>query len=633
MQVSRSSQTATENSLANFTLSAAPCGLAGLKCRPPRIDLNDLLTVNFDKLANFYKGACWTTYYLSALSHVATQLGALDNQILATICIPVAGTQETQRIYRCIEALGYQTLSNERFEIALLVNYSAQDSVNKCDEIDQLFSEIDRARRDFPSLNVRTATLQFNSYEEISIGYLRSLLSDAVIERALRSSRTDDLVMLRLDADTRAVKQQLLEAHIRLYNSRPNVLSIQGGLRWSPEGLANSPEQFAQLAYFSLQSTVERHRNLVASWSGPAGSIRASAYCWIGGYDPNCHLAEDHDLTVRLFSSTPSDNQLEAVVPGGPTTNVVTSNRRAVGALERNVPVSLQWQPGPTEFRIQDCSIRQREEGNLCEPNTLRLNTGLQDLEARLACADGMISNRESEANHNYLKTKQILSREGLLARLHKAYSVEGQLVSRLLCHLPENVARFRGDSPDRIDAIRARVCDEELIRDRLERYWSPFLTWPHKIGVAVQKSIKRSKLPQKLPGQIRVDMCLGVIPEMTSDVTEETFMAALTASQALLIHVTLPYSWGKVTLALRREQYPSVDLVASVHHQPRATSKRGASNQSNVNHQIFEAFSKNMEEQLAPKYRLDFEPSRLVADRVVTCIVLPLMEMEFKLC
>jgi hypothetical protein len=633
MQAGTAPQTATENSSANLTVPDAPRSrLADLKGKPPSFDPDALLTRNFGDLADFYKKTCWSRDYIPTVSDIATQLGALDNEILASICIPVAGAQEMQKIYRCIQAFGYQTLSKERFEIALLVNYSAADYTDKHGEINQLFSEIDRAQRDFPALKVRTATLQFNSYEEISIGYLRSLLSDAVIERALRSSRADDLVMLRLDADTRAVKQQLIESHIRLYNSRPNVLSIQGGLMWSPEGLANSPEQFVDLAYFSLQHTVERHRDLIASWSGPAGSIRGSAYCWIGGYDPGCHLAEDRDLTKRLFISTPLDNQLDAVVPGGPATNVVTSNRRAVLALEHNVPVSSQWETGSTQFRAEDRSIRQRNEGNSCDQNNPPSNAGLKEVEVRLAREEVKVSAEKSGADHDYLKAKQILAREGLLARLYETYAVEGHLVNRLLCDLPQDVANFRGDGPDRLSDIRDSSFREEIIRDRLERYWWPFLEWPSKIGLAVQKSVKRSKLPKMLKRQIRMDINLGVLPEITPDLTEKTFLAALTESQALRIHVTLPHTWGKVTIALRRDRSPFADLVASVEYHPRKTSKEGDSNKNNLDRHILETFSTSIEEQLATKNPLYFQSSRLIADRLVAGIVTSLEQLELEL-
>lgn len=633
MQAGAETHTKTRDSSQDLTLPEAPKGgIRDLKCIPTELDPQELLTCNFLDLASRYR-QIWSETYKTIVSDIATQVGTLDNKILASICIPVAGAQEAQRIYRCIQAFGYQTLSNERFEISLLVNYAARDLADNHGNINQLFSEIDRARSDFPDLKVRTATLKFDSYEEISIGYLRSLLSDAVIERALRSSRAEELVMLRCDADTRAVKQQKLESHIRLYNSRPNVLSIQGGLIWSPEGLAESPEHFVNLALFSLEHTVAKHRNLIGSWPGPAQSIRGTAYCWIGGYNPYCAVGEDNDLARRLFKEARS-SRLIAIMPGGPGTRVVTSNRRAVQALNLDLTVSSQWEAGPTEFRNEDHNIRELSEGNSDEPNSSRLKTSPKEIRLRLSSEDVRIASGKSRSDHNYLKAKQLLSDEGILARLHQTHAVDGHLVNRMLRDLPQNVANFRGAGPDSVNPIRDACSDDGPITEHFNRYLWRFVDWSYMLAYAIQKSIERSQVSPKLKKLLSMGIENGLDTPTIIDLTNEDPISALTKMlerQALHIHVRLQHKWGEATLILRADQDRTGNLLPTVQYHPHKSSVGDRFKVNKQALQVFQAFSQNMEEQLANPNLFIFEPARLIADRLVAIITNSLNQLELE--
>lgn len=442
----------------------------------------------------------WSAEYEATVTRVAHQLDVLPVEKLASICIPVAGAQETEKIYRCIQSLAYQTLAAEKFEIALLVNFSDRDRHEGAANIERLNSEIERAKRDFPHLDIRTASFEFDSAELMTIGYLRSLLCDAVMKRAHDSLRLDDIIMLRFDADTRAVKQQLLESHIRLYQSRPHVLSIQGGLIWSPEGLEKNPPLFAQLAYDSLQSMVNRHRRILSDWSGPSASIRGSAYCWIGGYDSRDSIAEDRQLAVRLLKALPRESCLEGVICGGPSTIVITSNRRAAAAFCNDVPAGLQWSNPKTQFSCDDRAIRTAVEGcgEKAERRVLRSNTsGRED---QYAYGRRLSELAVGGLNMDFERSAQLLSMPGVLSRLHRAYAMEEVLTQRMLRKLPDRLVAQRGEIPGRIRRIEAR----ETLDQPYSRFLSHSLDWTKDLSLSIRRSLRRCKVDSS---QITIDV------------------------------------------------------------------------------------------------------------------------------
>ncbi len=448
----------------------------------------ELLDYPLEELAARYMDL-WSPQYKDTVTQVAQQLGSLAHGKLASVCIPVAGAQEMGKIYRCIESLAYQTISPEQFEIALLVNFSDKDRRERSEDIGQLYAEIERARGDFPKLDTRIATFEFDSISAMTIGYLRSLLCDAVSQRARERPRADDIIMLRFDADTRAIKQQLIESHIRLYHSRPNVLSIQGGLIWSPEGLEANPRLFVALAYHSLQSIVNRHRRVLPDWTGPAASIRGSAYCWIGGYDPSENLAEDHQLAVRLIQAVPQESGLDAVVCGGPSTLVVTSNRRAVAAYKNKQPVDSQWVDEKTRFSCDDHDIRASAEGCALTP-VRKLShfkpSGIDDPFSTQATLEelGVFG-----LDLDFTKTDGLLSKSEVLRLLHQGYSNENTLIKRMLRTLPDEVLRQRGELPNRIRKIEAASAPH----CRQRRFLSHSADWTKELSALIHRNLSRA--------------------------------------------------------------------------------------------------------------------------------------------
>lgn len=556
----------------------------------------DLLEKSLSDLFIQYK-ALWSAEYEATVSEVANQLGVFEGEKLASICIPVAGAQEMEKIYRCIQSLAYQTLPTKKFEIALLVNFSDRDEREGATNIETLNSEIARAKRDFPHLDVRTATFEFDSAALMTIGYLRSLLCDAVMRRAHDNVSLDDMIMLRLDADTRATKQQLLESHIRLYHSRPNVLSIQGGLLWSPEGLEKNPPLFAQLAYDSLQSMVNRHRRVLSDWSGPSASIRGSAYCWIGGYDPRDLIAEDRQLAVRLLKALPRESCLEGVTCGGPSTIVITSNRRAAAAFCNEIPVSLQWSNPRTQFSCDDRAIRVAVEGYREGAESRLLLSKAPDSDDQLTHGATLAQQAVVGLNMDFERSAQLLSIPGVLSRLHRAYAVEETLTQRMLQKLPDGVTAQRGEIPDHIRRIEA----SDAPRPRHSRFLFHSLDWTKDLSLSIRRSLGRYKMDSS---QITI-----VVESPTPH--EKSIRIDLNRDLVM-----------RLWLKQEPESTPILKCAIDRKHWPAETFSVGAK-------LIHDAISAAIVKRCLPYTDIFYaEPTRLVADRIVEIIARSLIRL-----
>ncbi|MFN4894445.1 MAG: hypothetical protein ACK5HO_01555 [Pseudomonadota bacterium] len=482
----------------------------------------DLISKSLDQIISKYIDS-WGENYRQAVSAVASDLGPLEQSKIASFCIPVAGAQEMNKIYRCLQSFAYQTVSAERFEILLLVNFSDQDQLQRNLDIAKLYEEIDRAKKDFPHLDIRVAALEFEHASPMTIGYLRSILCDAVVNRVSSRGPTGDLIILSFDADTRAIRQQLLESHIRTYSTRPEVLSIQGGIIWSPEGLQESKGLFIKLAQHSAANMVSMHRNRWPKWCGPTSSIRLSAYCLVGGYEPDNVMHEEVKLLKKLVRLDGSSG-FEARVLGGPSTVVVTSNRRATAAHRNDIHVDEQWKDARTEFTCSDHTIRASEEGNASPSmNSAETKPDKPSDEVALSSYSFGSGRRFSP---DVLRCNELLSRQGLLADLFQTYTIDDKLVQRMLRPLSPRIIENRGAVPNTIRAVAAA----DKIHERHARFLSTSGNWRPALASSIQRqlAVLNSKIKQGSIAQ----------PTAAEFVFQDT--AGLVFKEELIIYVPL---------------------------------------------------------------------------------------------
>jgi CYTH domain-containing protein len=506
------------------------------------------------------------------------------------------------KIYRCLQSFAYQTVSAERFEILLLVNFSDQDQLQRNLDIAKLYEEIDRAKKDFPHLDIRVAALEFEHASPMTIGYLRSILCDAVVNRVSSRGPTGDLIILSFDADTRAIRQQLLESHIRTYSTRPEVLSIQGGIIWSPEGLQESKGLFIKLAQHSAANMVSMHRNRWPKWCGPTSSIRLSAYCLVGGYEPDNVMHEEVKLLKKLVRLDGSSG-FEARVLGGPSTVVVTSNRRATAAHRNDIHVDEQWKDARTEFTCSDHTIRASEEGNASPSmNSAETKPDKPSDEVALSSYSFGSGRRFSP---DVLRCNELLSRQGLLADLFQTYTIDDKLVQRMLRPLSPQIIDNRGEVPNTLPALAAA----DKIHERHARFLSGSGNWRLALASSIQRqlAVLNSQIKQVPIAQ----------PTKADFVVQGPDQGSL--REELIIYV--PLRDGQEVLKIVIDQEGIVELrvsVSVVQRQNLAAVSEGLYSKLIAAHEIssFIGFF------LPESDLLFFEPTRSVAERIANMLV-----------
>jgi hypothetical protein len=147
----------------------------------------------------------------------------------------VAAHEERVTLLHTLRAYSHQTLPADQFEIVLLLNYPKGTTPTPSLEA------LDRWRElgDSP-IKVSSAILEVE--RNVSIGYLRKLLNDAVLQRVLDRELEIDHLLLRSDADTVGLHPRHLEQHLHLHRTRSqNMLAVKGKVVWDPRALASDP--------------------------------------------------------------------------------------------------------------------------------------------------------------------------------------------------------------------------------------------------------------------------------------------------------------------------------------------------------------------------------------------------------
>ena len=221
----------------------------------------------------------------------------LTDKCRLSICIPVAAVEEADYIYTALSSFTNQTAEPDSFEIVLFLNCVNSDSSNVA--LEKTFSEIARFRENHPEIQLHAF------YRELpktiaTIGYIRKLLNDSVLYRHFkREGELGEHILVRADADTRAVNPRFVESYSELFDEHPNVDSFFGKTDWDWESYLSDPVYLVSARMFI---SIERymHRRADLSGSGPNFAVRAARYADAGGYRPDKDLAEDVQLSQDL---------------------------------------------------------------------------------------------------------------------------------------------------------------------------------------------------------------------------------------------------------------------------------------------------------------------------------------------
>jgi hypothetical protein len=325
--------------------SAARVPFERMYTKPSLPEKKDLSCAN----ASWSYARAWSIQYHDLMKRCLKLAKPMDPACRLSICIPVAATQEDKYIGKTIAAFSRQTASRESFELVLLVNAPIQDQKKNPAAIQATLENIDYAKRRYPDLRVVVVPLLIAPDVKVTIGLLRSIVTDLALLRHIRRKNGNDHILARADADTRGVGTGYIANFLYRFDrppddAHPYTAAYGGEILWSPERLINDVRFYlgAQLdhAFF-----IARRRDYgKMRIGGPNFAVRAMYYALTGGYDDTAELGEDVNFTRKLERTVREISpEVLPLAFAGSSARLYTSARRAEAAFRTNTLVIEQW--------------------------------------------------------------------------------------------------------------------------------------------------------------------------------------------------------------------------------------------------------------------------------------------------
>ncbi|NDC36681.1 MAG: hypothetical protein EBZ48_01365 [Proteobacteria bacterium] len=344
-------------SMLSATTATAPAPGAGSSREPLPQSGSEI------SLPNGYRGASPLvpmTHYLSQLpasylqevQTVARQFGPLPHTTRQTVAIPVAAHEEGATLLQTLRAYSAQSLTRDTFEIALLLNYPEGSDPTPS------LTALEAWRKEQPADMAVVAAIR-EVPEGTTIGYLRKVLNDAVVQRVTQRDLEVDHLLLRSDADTIATHPEHLAQHLHLHATRSRrMLAVRGKLLWDPMALASDPLSAWGVMVWQISETCLSNRFPNPFVGGVNFSLRASTYATLGGYNPKSRIGEDVDLGYRVQMLSQTLMYPSGIIYGGPRSACATSARRIVALREFGDPPAMQWVNQSVGFDAHNRGIR-----------------------------------------------------------------------------------------------------------------------------------------------------------------------------------------------------------------------------------------------------------------------------------
>ncbi len=286
--------------------------------------------------------------YLQRLEVLNRNIGSpMQQETKVVVCIPVAGHQESQNIYRTLQSFSRQKIDPRKFEILLLVNAPAKVQETKEGEIAETIKEIEGAKRDFPELQIRVAQT-FLSDNEIRIGNIRKIGTDLALLRQKTAGINRDLILVSNDADNQGVSEEYISSYIKYFEEHPEKEGAVGNLQFDPNAFIRFPT-IHLLQEFTTFLDQAGFQNGNVTLFGNNSCMKSSIYASIGGYPPGLKTAEQ-DWTGKTIRKLRGKKSTLGFVKDGP---IVTSSRRAVISL-------MLGKKGEIEFGDQEAEEQMR---------------------------------------------------------------------------------------------------------------------------------------------------------------------------------------------------------------------------------------------------------------------------------
>ena len=246
-------------------------------------------------------------------------LRSLGNETKAIVCIPVAGANESENIYRTLSMFGRQDADSQKASIILLnVNWkqSLESDPDEKAKIEKTLAEIERAKRDFPDLRVATFekvwTDEFVREKQGKIyGEVIKVLYDTAalaMERGVSEGRREsdaEALLITNDADTEGMSYKYLKNYIKYMEENPEQDTFTGTIRRGVSAYKDYPG-YAMVSNFYANTSMSMLHHQArgeggASTDGPNSAFRMSLYAAMGGVEDEIGGGADGALAHRAW--------------------------------------------------------------------------------------------------------------------------------------------------------------------------------------------------------------------------------------------------------------------------------------------------------------------------------------------
>jgi hypothetical protein len=246
-------------------------------------------------------------------------LRSMGNETKAIVCIPVAGANESENIYRTLSMFGRQDVESQKASVILLnVNWkeSLEGDPTEKAKIEKTLAEIERAKRDFPDLRVATFekvwTDEFVQEKRGKIyGEVIKVLYDTAalaMERGVAEGRRDsdaEALLITNDADTEGMSYKYLKNYIKSMEANPEQDTFTATIRRGVSAYKDYPG-YAMVSNFYANTSMSMLHHQArgeggASTDGPNSAFRMSLYAAMGGVEDEIGGGADGALAHRAW--------------------------------------------------------------------------------------------------------------------------------------------------------------------------------------------------------------------------------------------------------------------------------------------------------------------------------------------
>lgn len=234
----------------------------------------------------------------------STELRDLSPNTKAIVTIPVAASSEQENIYKTLTSYANQDELLDSTTILLHVNWfdrpkhgSKTSQAEHEANIQKTFAEIERAKQDYPQLNVAIMQTQWERDREASgeygdgiIGHVARRMYDAAMmatERQMRSGRLDgskDVLLIRNDSDAQGIQRTYLKHMVEAMQQHPENDVFTGAIRWGTERHKDLPG-LGVVSNFREIMHILSSRKGIDTWPPTVGintAIRMSTFAAVG---------------------------------------------------------------------------------------------------------------------------------------------------------------------------------------------------------------------------------------------------------------------------------------------------------------------------------------------------------------